>query len=250
MTSIFLEKFEIPKACYLGKPIFKKLFLENGQLDVTDKKALRDDIEKIRWLYTLKPRTINIDIYQDNDREFLEIAVLEVDLLSTARVKRIANFIHKTIPYPLVILFANGDEIVVSLAEKRINQSDKSKFVVEQVWLTDWINQEQPSQAQSDFMSSCSVKNLSFLNFYSFYEDLKSRVIALNASAITGLFQLGTRERTLTRLEDLKQIDALERKAAELRAALKKENQFNRKLELNVEIKNNEQAIARLQEQL
>jgi hypothetical protein len=255
MIECFLEKLNIPESCYLGKSIFKKLFLENGQLDITDKKALKDDVDKIRWLYTLKPTTINITAYQDKQREFLEVEVLQVELTSNARTKRIAAFIHKTIPYPLLIIFSHGDQMALSVAEKRINQADKSKWLVEEVWLTEWINLNQPTSAENEFMAACAVKNLSFTNFYSFYEDIKSRVIALNAhckknGAHKGSFELGTKERTLTRLQDLKQIDELERKTAELKAALKKESQFNRKLELNVEIKNHQQAIARLQEQL
>ena len=123
------------------------------------------------------------------------------------------------------------------------------------MWLTEWINLKQPTTAQNEFIDSCAVKNLSFTNFYAFYEDIKSRVIALNAhtkkyGAHKGSFELGTIERTQTRLQDLKKIDELERKTAELKAALKKESQFNRKLELNVGIKNHQLAIARLQEQL
>lgn len=250
MIEHFLEALKIPESCALGKPIFKKLFLENGQLVITDKKALKDDVDKIRWLYTLKPCTINIETYQDKEREFLEVAVLQVELSSTARTKRIASFIHKSIPYPLLLIFTHKNHMTLSVAEKRINQADKSKWLVEEVWLTDWINLKQPSKAQSEFMAACAVKNLSFTNFYAFYEDIKSRVIALNAGAYKGSFELGTKERTQTRLLDLKQIDELQRKTAELKAALKKESQFNRKLELNVEIKNHQQAIVRLQERL
>lgn len=250
MIERFLEKLNIPESCTLGKPIFKKLFLENGQLDITDKKALKDDVDKIRWLYTLKPTTINIAAYQNKEREFLEVAVLQLELASGARTKRIASFIHKTIPYPLLLIFTHGEQMALSVAEKRINQADKSKWLVEEVWLTEWINLKQPTMTQTEFIDSCAVKNLSFTNFYAFYEDIKSRVIALNAGAHKGSFELGTKERTQTRLQNLKQIDALERKVAELKAALKKENQFNRRLELNVEIKNHQQAIAALQEQL
>jgi hypothetical protein len=60
MTQILLNAMAIPAACELNKPVFKKMFLENGDLDATDKKALSNDIERIRWLYTLKPNTINI----------------------------------------------------------------------------------------------------------------------------------------------------------------------------------------------
>lgn len=250
MIELFLEKLNIPESCAVGRPIFKKLFLENGQFDVTDKKALKDDVDKIRWLYTLKPSTINITPYQDKEREFHEVAVLQVDITSNSRAKRIASFIHRTIPYPLLLIFTHGEQLALSVAEKRINQADKTKWLVEEIWLTSWINFGQPTRAENDFMDACAVKNLSFTDFHAFYGDLKSRIIALNAGAHKGRFELGTKEHTQTRLKTLKQIGELERREAEIKAALKKENQFNHKLALNVEIKGHQKAIARLQEQL
>lgn len=69
MIEAFIHKLNIPDNCKLNKPVFKKLFLEKGKLDATDKKALKDDIDKIRWLYTLKPSTINIASYMQLNSE-------------------------------------------------------------------------------------------------------------------------------------------------------------------------------------
>ena len=101
----FLEHLDIPSSCRLDKPVFKKLFLDNGVLDATDKKCLKDDISRVRWLYTLKPSTINIAAYGDDIREYPEVAVLHVELSNSSRAARIAHFINRSIPYPLVLLF-------------------------------------------------------------------------------------------------------------------------------------------------
>jgi hypothetical protein len=76
MIDAFLEKLNIPDACFLDKPVFKKMFQDHVDLDAIDKKALSEDIDKIRWLYTLKPDTINIAPFQDDEREYLEVAIL------------------------------------------------------------------------------------------------------------------------------------------------------------------------------
>lgn len=127
----FLEHLDIPSSCRLDKPIFKKLFLDNGALDATDKKCLKDDVSRVRWLYTLKPSTINIASYSDDIREYPEVALLHVDLSNPNRVVRIAHFINRSIPYPLVLLFTTetneGISMSISLADKRINQADKEK---------------------------------------------------------------------------------------------------------------------------
>ena len=250
MIQDFLDALDIPDVCLLNKTLFKKLFLESGQLDVTDKKALRDDIEKIRWLYTLKPSTINIAPYKDSEREYDEIAVLQLELSSATRAKRIGAFVNKAIPYPLVLMFTHGDSLAISVADKRINQVDKAKWVAEDGWITHWFNPSTPKAAERQFMDDLSIENLSFLNFYAFYADIKNCVIALNASQRSGVYGITSKAQTDTRLKSLRRIDELEKEMAELRGALKKETQFNTKLKLNVAVKDCQDEITRLEEKL
>jgi hypothetical protein len=247
MTQVLLNAMSIPAACELNKPVFKKMFLENGDLDATEKKALSNDIERIRWLYTLKPNTINIPKFEDGNVEYQEVAVLQVDLTSPARAKRIASFINKAIPYPLFLIFSHNGTFAVSVANKRINQTDKTKWVIDEEWLTDWISEASPSNIQSKFIDDCALKNLSSLNFYAFYQDVVSRVIALNAASRSGVYEASTRDKTELRRAQLREIAELDRQAAELRTALRQESQFNRKLELNMAIKECRDAIKRLE---
>lgn len=250
MTQRLLEAMNIPSACRLDKPVFKKMFEEHADLDATDKKTLKDDIDRIRWLYTLKPSTINIPKFEDGNVEYQEVALLQVDLSSPSRAKRIASFMNKAIPYPLILLLSHEGAFAVSVANKRINQADKSKWVVEEEWMTDWISEASPSDIQSKFIEDCALKNLSSLNFYAFYQDMVSRVVALNAASRSGVYEAPTREKTEARRIQLREIAELERQAAELRATLKQETQFNRKLELNMAIKERTDAIKRLEQVL
>lgn len=240
MAQAFLDKLGIPQSCELNKPVFKKLFLDNGNLDATDKRALREDVDKIRWLYTLKPNTINIAKYEDENLEYLEIAFLQIDLTSPKRLKRIAGFIQKAIPYPLVLIFSHNERFCLSVADKRINQADRHKWVVEDVWTTEWINPINLDDKQAQFMEDCNIKNLSFANFHAFYQDLKERVIALNASNQTGKYILNGQDRneTETRIEGLKKIERLELAKTELKNKVKNEKQMGRQVDLNSKIKN------------
>jgi hypothetical protein len=54
------EYLNIPSTCVVGNTIFKKLFYENADLSTSDKDLFVDSINKITWLYCLKPETINI----------------------------------------------------------------------------------------------------------------------------------------------------------------------------------------------
>ncbi|MCY3674575.1 MAG: DUF4391 domain-containing protein [Rhodobacteraceae bacterium] len=246
----FYEHMAIPKKCLLNKPLFKKLFLEHAKLDVTDKKALQNDIKKIRWVYTLKPSTVNISAYRDDVREFDEIAIIQIDLTNTSRTQRIAAFVNKAIPYPILLVFKFADTIAISVSDKRINQADKSKRIAQKELLTEWFNPIKPNEVQKHFMEDMAIKNLSFVNFYAFYSDIINRVIALNSSVHTGSYKVVSAEKTRMRQERLSQIIDLEREIKDFRSTLNKEIQFNKKLDLNVCVKERQIAIRQLEQDL
>ena len=250
MIQTLYDYMAIPKKCLLNKSLFKKLFQEHADLDTTDKRALKDDIDKIRWVYTLKPSTVNIASYSDDICEYDEIAVIQADLSSANRAQRIATFINKAIPYPIVLVFSFADTIALSVADKRINQSDKSKWVVEDIWLTDWFNPDAPNEAQQKFMQDMTMKNLSFVNFYAFYTDIKNRVIALNTAQKSGSYALTSGDETLGRAEALRELEQLEQEKTELENKLAKEKQMGREVEMTTKIKQYADQINGIKEKL
>jgi len=237
MIESFLQKLDIPDSCSLNKRVFKKLFEENVRLDVTDKKALKDDVADIRWLYTLKPTTINIPHYVDGQRDYPELAILLVTLVNTTRFKRIADFMQRAIPYPLMLIFTYEDRIALSLTDKRINQADKEKLVVETSFETAWIDLNSPTTVQRQFLDDLSIRKLSFLHFYALYQGLCARVVAVNCASHSGRYVVPMEEGTnpQDRVLFLRELQKLEQTQAELRNRLKKETQMGRQIALNAE---------------
>lgn len=251
----FIEHLSIPRSCELNKPVFKKLFLENGVLNIADKTALKDDVDKIRWLYTLKPATINVAAYVDSERDFTEIAVLQVELTSAKRLKRIATFMQRSIPYPLILVFSQENQVCLSIADKRINQADKEKWVVEDILYTDWIDLTAPTHAQAAFMEDCNIDSFSYANFLSFYKSLRERVIANNCATHSGRYErdaTGNIENIQSegRLEQLRELERLTLQKIEIANKLKKEKQMGRQVELNTKIKQINDVIERIKESI
>ena len=257
----FLQHLDIPKACELNKPVFKKLFLDNGVLDATDRKCLADDVNKVRWLYILKPSTINIAPYHDQVREYPEVSVLQVELSNPNRLSRIANFINRSIPYPLILIFTleagNKTSMAISLADKRINQADKEKWVLEDSIHSDWIaltdetlgDQE---KNQAEFLASLKITDLPFKDFWSFYQSLMARVIASNCAVHSGSFTLGSngKEEGNNRLDKLRELEKLDVQKTEIANKLKKEKQMGKQVELNTKVKKFNDRIAEIKSSL
>lgn len=253
----FLEHLDIPSSCRLEKPVFKKLFLDNGVLDATDKKCLKDDISRVRWLYTLKPSTINIAAYADDIREYPEVAVLHVELSNSSRTARIAHFINRSIPYPLVLLFTaeiDGHTIMsISLADKRINQADREKWVLEDSVNSGWLKFSDLSALESEFLISLKVSSLPFTDFWRFYQALMERVIAINCAIHSGDFKLAvhdTSNRGIGRLNRLRELEKLVTHKAEIANKLKKEKQMGRQVDLNIKLKKINDEIAEVKGRL
>lgn len=232
----FYDALNIPDTCYLGKRIFKKFFSDYATLNATDKKAFSNDIAHIEWSYTLKPSTINIPRYTDENYEYLEVAIIEVLLKDPLRYKRIAQIIQKAIPYPAIIVFKHDISIALNLAIKRINQAGQNKIMVEAFHDTHWINLDCPSDQESDFLTSLNINNFSFNHFYDWYADFLQRVVALNCAQISGNYTMNS-PTDIDRVEELRDIYDLEQQQNQLRSELKKETQFSHKVDLNMQIK-------------
>lgn len=261
----FLNQLDVPKSCDLNKPIFKKMFLDASDgkkaiLDAADRKILKNDVEKIRWLYTLKPNTINISPYKDSEREYPEIAFLHIELSGATNnknaYKRIANFINRSIPYPLVLLFTcnidGTQNLSVVLADKRINQADKDKWVIEDSIQSHWINLFVVSSSEFKFLESLQISNLPFTNFFAFYQALIERVVAVKCTVHSGEFSISNESLSnngasrATRLEKLRRLDKLESQRTEISNKLKKIKQMGKQVELNTQVKKINDEIANI----
>lgn len=222
----------IPDSCFIGNTVYKKLFYENADLSARDKSLFTDTVNKITCLYCLKPETINIPVYKDEIREYPEIEVIEVNVNKDYGLNRIAEIIMRTIPYPMLLIFKLEDKIRFYVAHQRTNQSDISKNTIEEFISTDWLGNNSALFAKLD------IKQMRFINLYTLYSDIVDAISIYNISVIIPINDniTGVEARELSA-----KIEKLELEITSLRAKLKKESQFNRKMEMNIEIKRLEQ---------
>lgn len=222
----------IPDSCFIGNTIYKKLFYENVDLSTNDKSLFTDTISKITWLCCLKPETINIPAYKDEVRDYPEVEVIEVLVHKDYKLKRIAEIIMRTIPYPMVLIFKLEAKRRLYVAHQRTNQNDSSKNTIEEFIATDWL------ESDSALFAKLDIKQMRFANFYALYSDIVDTISIYNLSAImpTDDNITGAEARELSA-----KIEEIEGQITSLRVRLKKESQFNRRMELNIEIKRLEQ---------
>ena len=232
-----LRKLNINDNCYVGNTVFKKLFYENATMNTRDKEVFKDNIVKIIWQYSLKEDNINIQSYKDEIREYEEIAVMEVMLVSDQKFKRIAEIIQIIIPYPLIIIFSYGDKSLINVAHKRINLTDEAKNTVEEYIYTEWIDLANKTDRQKQFIDNLDVKGLSFSNFYRFYCGVVDNINLFNASIYEDNY-LSIKDKDADKVKELQdKIEKLDFEINDLKSKIKKEEHFNNKMKMNIEIK-------------
>ena len=133
-----IDALRLPESCRVDQRVPKKLLLENGAPTAADKRLITEAIEEIQWVAALKPNTIGVPDYRDTLREYLEIAVLAVTVrgvVKPASHSRLAELVHRAVPYPVLLLLVapqmGGQSLTLSLAHKRWAQNEADKVVLD-----------------------------------------------------------------------------------------------------------------------
>jgi len=218
-------------SCKINRKLFKKQFIENFSLNANEKKIISEDVENITLEYLLNKDNINITPFNDEDKDYSEIAFIRVELLSTKRVKKLSNIIQD-IPYPLIVVYADGNNICLNISPKRINKNDSNKLVVEESYFTEWIDLDNSTKIEQAFLKSLEIKNHPFTNFFEFYNSYLNKLIAFNSSRYSGSLDQGEDTREL-----LQEIQEVESNINDITSKIKKETDIRDKVNLNIELK-------------
>ena len=230
----------LPDSALVNQRVPKKMLVENGAPTSADKRRINDGIEEIHWLAALKPNTIGVPEYSDDVREYLEIAVLSVILRPDAKAVRLAELIHRAIPYPLFLILVQGDQTILSLTHKRRAQNEADKFVLDGDCVDVTVSGNASSSAAvfKQFLDTLALSKQPRASLWQLYQGWIDTLVALQASFISGTFnQATTREAAIARREALQKCGELEARIAMLRNVAGKEKQMGRRVELNLEIK-------------
>ncbi|MFK5947760.1 MAG: DUF4391 domain-containing protein [Methylococcales bacterium] len=251
------QVLNVPDTCLLNTRIYKKMLLDNTELTAKDKKLINDVIDAANWRYTLKPETINIPSYQTEALDYPEIAIIHISLKSDKQTKRLMGIIQRVIPYPLLIVVNYKNNIWFNLANKRQSLADSHKLTIEESFDSEWINEDSLTDIEEQFIQSLVCKEFDWTNMYCFYQSMVQRLLAFQTAQYTDEFvikkQLSVNENNkndINQQAQLTKIKSIEQQQNQLKVELKKESQFNEKLNLNMRIKQYQQQIEQLTQEL
>jgi len=172
-----------------------------------------EEVNQVVWQYKLSPETIHLPARPGVP----EIQIFTISL----RTDEISNVVLRTIdgaiPFPIFYEVSRGNRTKSTAAYKRPSDADSSKWVVGDYFDTEW----QPADAPRARLPVS-------LDLAGLYEQMLRRLMPLPAR---------NGESLKSHAERLSAIRSKENQCQKLEARLEREKQFNRKVELNAELR-------------
>ena len=246
-----IDALGLPESALVDQRVPKKTLAEHAGTTATARRQIHEGIEELRWVAALKPSTCGVPAHTDETREYLELAVLRVEVRPVGKPGVLLPLIHRAIPYPVVLVGSVADDASLSLAHKRWSQAEKGRVVVDGEPVTLRLDDSVPEDRREGFLSSLALAKQPRATLYDLYQGWLDTLLAMQAASLLGGFRLPrSREHADARSAALRECERLETEMAALRAAAHREKQLPRRVELNLELKRLAEAHAAARQRL
>lgn len=235
----------LPPEARVDARVPKRLLVEQGAPTKADKRAIQEGIDELQWLAACKPATIGVPSFSDEQREYLEIAVVACVFRAGAKATRMVELIHRAIPYPVLLLTADDGGLTVSAAHKRQALNEVGRVVIDGVVAASGLDPETPDNVERGFLQSLGLARQPRRDLWTLYEGWIARIEALNAARLNGSYTPTDDPQAVEqRRQALDASSQITRQITGLRAQAKREKQLNRRVDLNLEIQRLEADLA------
>jgi len=176
-------------------------------------------VAQIVWQHKLAPDTLNLPA----KRDVQEVQVFRLELKPSALAdpdelpEDVLRAIDKAIVSPIIYELMDGDRIRCVATYKRPSESDTSKWVLGDYFSTAWMPQDTPREPMPVALDMAGL-----------YEHLLRRLMPIEPRDGESIRQQSDRYAVLA---------VKERECSRLEAQLRRERQFNRKVELNAQLR-------------
>ena len=237
-----LAALKLPAAALVQQRVPKKLLIDNGAITAGDKRVITDGIDEIHWLASLKPSTVGVPAFVDGSeppvREYLEVAVVAVQLRAGAKEHRIAELVHRSIPYPLLLLLERPGALTLSVGHIRWAQNEAAKVILDGTPYEARIDGNTPVASVDALLEALALTRLPRTDLFTLVQGLIDALTGFRASLLTG--RPGTPptlETAAVQRLALQRCIEIDIQIAQLRSAAVKEKQLPRQVAINLEVK-------------
>jgi len=190
------KQLNLPERALVDKFIAKERFYEKDLINSKLRFDFQEFVQKITWKYKLSERTIGVDKTKKID----EIQIFQIELKKKEVPINVVEIINKLIPYPILYVFVNQDSYCYG-----IRSVDGANY-----YLSAW-------DKDIDF-------NFEGLNLEKVYQNIVREFIT----------KIDKEDKDFDKLiETDNRVKNLEAEIEKLKRKVRREKQFNRKVEIN-----------------
>ncbi|MCP5405182.1 MAG: DUF4391 domain-containing protein [Pseudomonadaceae bacterium] len=205
--------FDYPIKAAFGRVLPKSKIYEHAGPSKGLKELFVRQVDQIVWKYKLAPETINLP----STKAVGEIQIFHLSLKTGELKDDVLRCIDKAVPFPIIFELNYEDKCKVMACYKRSNEADSTKWVTSDYFGTQWLPQNTPRSALPVV-----------LNLTSLYESLLDPLLPHKSLP---------QEPLAARIARMESIRWKEHEIRQLELRLQREKQFNRKVEINAEIR-------------
>lgn len=211
-----MELFNLPPTTIVNRVVPKNTF--DKYTNTKQKKLFADWVGRITWLHKLSASTTNVE-----PKDINEIQVFLVELKIKRDIAPLLDMIDRFIPYPIIFIITYKDELYFSASSKHSNPTNENNAVIDWTFKSEWITREEnPYQIRLR-------KNFDWV-FHDFCAQLSGNEQAASLS----------HEELIKQRE---MVAKLEKEIAKLKSRIASTSQFNKRVELNIKLKELERKL-------
>ncbi len=218
--------YRFPEKALVNRNIPKTKFYEHASISRAVKYAFVSQTQQITWAYKLSPETTNLAAVKG----LFEIQVFNIQLKTPELDNGVLLSIDKSIPHPIFYQLFFEDKMRVEMAYKRMNEYDDNKWLIEQYLSSPWLTMAEVEQLKIPLPIA--------LNLGGLYEQMLKALMPIPANE---------GENIKAHTERLSLITQKQKEIAQLERKMRNAKQFNRKVEMNSQIKTLLQQLEQLQ---
>lgn len=216
MTAVL---FDYPKNAAFGRVLPKNKIYAHASPSAAVKQFFVRQVAQIVWQFKLAPETVNLK----PSRAVPEIQIFSITLKGDELKPEVLGCIDLAIPFPILFELRYGGKVRPVAAFKRPSEADSTKWVISEYFDGDWVPADAPRKPLPVVF------------------DLESLYVHLLLPLMPYPARPG--ERLQTRVERMERIRLKLREMERCEVRLQKEKQFNRKVEINAELRNLQQEL-------
>jgi len=205
--------YDYPRAAKFGRVVPKSKIYDAARVSGKVRQLFVDQVDQINWAYKLAPETINLGAAPGVP----EIQVFNVRIRGTSIDYDVLLAIDKAIAFPILFELIKSGERKLIAAYKRPSESDSAKWVVSEYFEAGWEPVDNPRKALPRV-----------LNLGALYDRVLSELMPA---------PLDNDEKLPQRVARIEAIRGKQRDIARIKSRLNREKQFNKKVEINAELR-------------